>query len=205
MTRSRKPDPCSQPHYASCAIGKDVESGWLTVGESRTDAGRRSVKLRGALRHELSNLRAERGMKSEGLAYRQTMRRGEEEKQQLRALVEGSDPGPQQAGKPHRESPGQAPKAEQLALRLAETADIGRRACDPPGETTNTRSRQTSRIQLPHNRSPEAADGPRTRDLKLGKLALYQLSYHRALWMHITREGSGLRPILGPASRTRGL
>lgn len=26
----------------------------------------------------------------------------------------------------------------------------------------------------------EAADGPRTRDLKLGKLALYQLSYHRA-------------------------
>jgi cytochrome c biogenesis protein CcmG, thiol:disulfide interchange protein DsbE len=27
---------------------------------------------------------------------------------------------------------------------------------------------------------PQAADGPRTRDLKLGKLALYQLSYHRA-------------------------
>jgi hypothetical protein len=26
----------------------------------------------------------------------------------------------------------------------------------------------------------QAADGPRTRDLKLGKLALYQLSYHRA-------------------------
>jgi hypothetical protein len=26
---------------------------------------------------------------------------------------------------------------------------------------------------------PQAADGPRTRDLKLGKLALYQLSYHR--------------------------
>jgi hypothetical protein len=25
----------------------------------------------------------------------------------------------------------------------------------------------------------EAADGGRTRDLKLGKLALYQLSYHR--------------------------
>ncbi len=28
--------------------------------------------------------------------------------------------------------------------------------------------------------SNQAADGPRTRDLKLGKLALYQLSYHRA-------------------------
>jgi hypothetical protein len=28
--------------------------------------------------------------------------------------------------------------------------------------------------------SPQAADGGRTRDLKLGKLALYQLSYHRA-------------------------
>jgi hypothetical protein len=27
---------------------------------------------------------------------------------------------------------------------------------------------------------PQAADGDRTRDLKLGKLALYQLSYHRA-------------------------
>src|ERR1700733_14972259 len=28
--------------------------------------------------------------------------------------------------------------------------------------------------------SNQAADGGRTRDLKLGKLALYQLSYHRA-------------------------
>lgn len=32
---------------------------------------------------------------------------------------------------------------------------------------------RTNRVVL------KAADGPRTRDLKLGKLALYQLSYHR--------------------------
>lgn len=177
----------------------DVESGWLTVGESKTDAGRRRVKLRGALRHELSTLRADGSMKPEGLVfptatgrtmsaenfrkrvlaaavnranenlaeakrtplpdgltphslrrtfasllyalgedpgvvmdevghtdpglalriYRQAMRRGDEEKQQLRALVEGTESERRRTGKHRHESPGEAPKTEQLALRLA--------------------------------------------------------------------------------------
>ena len=36
----------------------DLAAGWLTVGESKTDAGSRRVKLRGALRDELLALRA---------------------------------------------------------------------------------------------------------------------------------------------------
>jgi integrase len=36
----------------------DLDSGWLHVGESKTDAGRRRVKLRGALRRELAAVRA---------------------------------------------------------------------------------------------------------------------------------------------------
>lgn len=47
----------------------DLESGWLTIGESKTDAGRRRVKLRPALRHELSTVRDENGMKPEGLVF----------------------------------------------------------------------------------------------------------------------------------------
>jgi integrase len=39
----------------------DLASGWLRVGESKTDAGRRRVKLRGALRDELVALRARIG------------------------------------------------------------------------------------------------------------------------------------------------
>jgi integrase len=35
----------------------DLASGWLHVGESKTDAGRRRVKIRGALRDELLSLR----------------------------------------------------------------------------------------------------------------------------------------------------
>jgi integrase len=38
----------------------DLAGGWLTVGEAKTDAGRRKVKIRGALRDELLSLRAER-------------------------------------------------------------------------------------------------------------------------------------------------
>jgi integrase len=34
----------------------DVAAGWLTVGESKTNAGIRRVKVRGALKHELSRL-----------------------------------------------------------------------------------------------------------------------------------------------------
>jgi integrase len=36
----------------------DLDAGWLHVGESKTDAGRRRVKLRGALRRELATVRA---------------------------------------------------------------------------------------------------------------------------------------------------
>jgi hypothetical protein len=43
----------------------------------------------------------------------------------------------------------------------------------------------------------EAADGGRTRDLKLGKLALYQLSYRRAAISlanrAVGRQGCGVR------------
>ena len=35
----------------------------------------------------------------------------------------------------------------------------------------------------PDTRSPEAGDGARTRDIKLGRLALYQLSYSRGTTM----------------------
>jgi integrase len=38
----------------------DLASGWLTVGDSKTDAGRRRVKIRGALRDDLVALRARR-------------------------------------------------------------------------------------------------------------------------------------------------
>jgi integrase len=36
----------------------DLASGWLTVGEAKTHAGRRKVKIRGALRDELLSARA---------------------------------------------------------------------------------------------------------------------------------------------------
>ena len=38
----------------------DLAAGWLTVGESKTDAGRRHVRIRGALRDELVAVRASR-------------------------------------------------------------------------------------------------------------------------------------------------
>lgn len=38
----------------------DLAAGWLHVGEAKTDAGRRRVKLRGALRDELVSVRARR-------------------------------------------------------------------------------------------------------------------------------------------------
>jgi integrase len=39
----------------------DLAAGWLTVGEAKTDAGLRRVKLRGALRDELAAVRAQAG------------------------------------------------------------------------------------------------------------------------------------------------
>ncbi|HYM55491.1 MAG TPA: site-specific integrase [Solirubrobacteraceae bacterium] len=170
----------------------DLAAGWLHVGESKTDAGRRRVKLRGALRDELLAVRArhpqapaegfvfptltggrqspdnlrsrvlkvaveranknlarqdlsplperitphslrrtfasvlyalgedpgvvmdEMGHTDPALAlrvYRQSMRRGEDEKAQLRALIEGR-----------------------------ELAVIGRRATETPSETTERRA-----------------------------------------------------------------
>lgn len=38
----------------------DLAAGWLTVGDSKTDAGRRRVKIRGALRDELLAVRSRR-------------------------------------------------------------------------------------------------------------------------------------------------
>ena len=46
----------------------DLAAGWLTVGESKTDAGRRRVKLRGALRDHLATLRARAGS-GDGLVF----------------------------------------------------------------------------------------------------------------------------------------
>jgi integrase len=37
----------------------DLAAGWLTIGDAKTDAGRRKVKLRGTLRDELAALRAD--------------------------------------------------------------------------------------------------------------------------------------------------
>ncbi len=39
----------------------DLSGGWLSVGEAKTDAGRRRVKLRGALRDELASVRVRGG------------------------------------------------------------------------------------------------------------------------------------------------
>ena len=47
----------------------DLASGWLTVGESKTDAGRRRVKIRGALRDELLTLRSERSVDQDALVF----------------------------------------------------------------------------------------------------------------------------------------
>jgi len=46
----------------------DLATGWLTVGQSKTDAGRRRVKLRGALRDDLAALRARVG-RGDGLVF----------------------------------------------------------------------------------------------------------------------------------------
>jgi integrase len=35
----------------------DLDAGWLQVGESKTDAGRRTVKIRGVLKIEFDDLR----------------------------------------------------------------------------------------------------------------------------------------------------
>jgi integrase len=47
----------------------DLAAGWLTVGESKTDAGRRRVKIRGALRDELVAVRASRSREPDALVF----------------------------------------------------------------------------------------------------------------------------------------
>jgi integrase len=47
----------------------DLAGGWLHVGESKTDAGRRRVKIRGALRDELLAVRARRPIEQEGFVF----------------------------------------------------------------------------------------------------------------------------------------
>ena len=46
----------------------DLAGGWLTVGQSKTDAGRRKVRIRGALRDELLSVRAD-AAGSDGLVF----------------------------------------------------------------------------------------------------------------------------------------
>lgn len=47
----------------------DLASGWLRVGEAKTDAGTRRVKIRGALRDELAVLKAREGGPPAGLVF----------------------------------------------------------------------------------------------------------------------------------------
>jgi integrase len=55
----------------SCATQRPraLASGWLTVGESKTDAGRRKVKIRGTLRDELLALRGRRAAEISKVDY----------------------------------------------------------------------------------------------------------------------------------------
>jgi len=67
----------------------DFAGGWLRVGESKTDAGRRRVKIRGALRDELLSLRG-RHQEAEQVAYVfPTSTGGEMSRDNFRARVLG--------------------------------------------------------------------------------------------------------------------
>ena len=72
-----------------CALRwRDVNlaAGWLAVGESKTDAGRRKVKVRGALRDELAMVRARRE-NADPTAYVFPTRGGRQGTHNLRARV----------------------------------------------------------------------------------------------------------------------
>jgi integrase len=65
----------------------DLAAGWLHVGESKTDAGRRRVKLRGALLDELVAVRARRPQApSEGYVF-PTLTGGRQSPDNLRSRV----------------------------------------------------------------------------------------------------------------------
>ncbi len=65
----------------------DLAAGWLHVGESKTDAGRRRVKLRGALRDELLAMRARRPQATAEAYVFATLRGGRPSPNNIRARV----------------------------------------------------------------------------------------------------------------------
>lgn len=65
----------------------DLAAGWLHVGESKTDAGRRRVKLRGALRDELVAVRARRANVSAEAFVFSTLRGGQQSPDNFRSRV----------------------------------------------------------------------------------------------------------------------
>jgi integrase len=65
----------------------DLAAGWLHVGESKTDAGRRRVKLRGALRDELLAVRARHPQAAAEAWVFSTLRGGQPSPNNLRSRV----------------------------------------------------------------------------------------------------------------------
>ncbi|HUN77414.1 MAG TPA: tyrosine-type recombinase/integrase [Solirubrobacteraceae bacterium] len=65
----------------------DLAAGWLHVGESKTDAGRRRVKLRGALRDELLAVRARRSHAEAEAYVFSTLKGGRPSPNNLRSRV----------------------------------------------------------------------------------------------------------------------
>ncbi len=65
----------------------DLAAGWLHVGESKTDAGRRRVKLRGALRDELLAVRARRSQAAAEAYMFSTLKGGRPSPNNIRSRV----------------------------------------------------------------------------------------------------------------------
>lgn len=65
----------------------DLATGWLHVGESKTDAGRRRVKLRGALRDELLAVRARRSQDTAEAYVFSTLKGGRPSPNNIRSRV----------------------------------------------------------------------------------------------------------------------
>jgi hypothetical protein len=80
--------------------------------------------------------------------------------------------------------------------RFASFLPANARVCPQSRRPANHPNPQSQSQQQPHE--AKAADEVRTRDLKLGKLALYQLSYHRAA-LDITPSARAHHP--APCSR----
>lgn len=67
----------------------DLVGGWLHVGEAKTDAGRRSVKIRGALRGELLSLRSRHGDAAQSAYVFPTTTGGKQSQDNFRSRVLG--------------------------------------------------------------------------------------------------------------------